>query len=141
MKIDQLEKLDDDSPERVHFLEDIYLLIKPWENPDFEDEMSKRLRASGREPRELSDAELIDVNARVMAKTILVGWEGMEDEAPSAPTGVEGAPPILVQVEYSVGKAYECLSKFRRLYKFVLKTARRIDEQRGRLEEDQTGNL
>lgn len=140
MKIDQLEKLDDDSPERVHFLEDIYLLIKPWENPDFEEEMSKRFRATGREPRELSDAEIIDVNARVMAKTILVGWEGLEEEGHAAPE-VTGDPSPDVPIEYSPGKAYEVLSKFRRLYKFVLKTARRIDEQRGRLEEDQTGNL
>ncbi|MDD5486774.1 MAG: hypothetical protein WDA41_07965 [Candidatus Neomarinimicrobiota bacterium] len=77
-----------------------YFLVRRIPNPDYERMLSREFRRNKRLlEMETPESELLSqkLMAEVLAKTVLIGWEGIAVKGKKLPFSVEGAAKILTE--------------------------------------------
>lgn len=109
------------------------LLIARWNNKNYR----KFLRGLATTPKSKLDRfklnlDVVDErNKEAVARHILLGWEGLEENQP------DGSP---VEVPYSVEKALECFDQYPEFYDMIVEYSQDISLFKEAKEEEAAGN-
>lgn len=114
------------------------LLIARWNNKNYR----KFLRGLVTSPKSKLERFKLDMdvmddrNKEAVARTILLGWEGLEEDGPVNAEG-KSSP---IKVEYSIEKAIQCFNDYPEFYDMIIEYAQDISLFKGDKEEEAAKN-